>query len=681
MRMPPVDFDSIVLAGGVDEVTPTLSLKNGFVRQSANFEVGVNGGYVRIGGYERVDGRTSPSSADTTRQVVSVGAYTNNPAVGNTITGQTSGATAVIACINGLKLGITKITGSFQLEDIQVGATAIGTLDSLSAGPSTPAEDATLRSAIADIYRADIEPLPGSGPVRGITMMDDIKYAFRNNVGGTACEIYKSSAAGWVNVPLYKTVTFTAGGTATPADGDTVTQGGVTATLKRCALVGGAFSGSDAEGQLIIDNVSGGNFTAGAATVGSVNVTLSGAESQLELLPDGRYEFIKTNFSGAIATTRLYGCDGVNPAFEFDGDILVPIYTKADIEAPTHIVKHRDYLMLSTESSFFWSAPGLPYNFDGAEGAGSKATGLDITGFLVMPGSTDVSTLAIYNRSALGILYGKTPADFNYVQHNIGVGAVDFTVQNMHDAIAFDDRGVTSSQTTLNFGNFNQSTLTAQILPYINAHLGGAVASTLNRRKSQYRLFFDNGEGLFITIVNGKLNGCMPIVFKHNVFCTFEGKQEDGEDVSFFGGDDGMVYQLDKGSSFDGENIDYQFTLNYSSATSPRVKKRYRKASIEMVAEGSSYVELSVGYALGFDSIEYAQPRAEGYTAYLATARWDSFEWDDFFFDTRGLEPLEVTIGGSAENIAFSLYGSSDKVSPFTINSILVHYTNRRAMR
>lgn len=681
INMPPVEFDMILLEGGLDQVTPTLSLKNGFVRQSANFEVGVNGGDTRIEGYERYDGQTSPSDNTTSRQVISVASFTNEPAKGATITGQSSGATGVVACVNGLKLGITKITGVFEIEDLHVGATATGTIDNLEAGPATPRDDAVLRNAIADIYRADISAPPGAGALRGVAMLNDVIYAFKNNVGETACDIYKSSAAGWVNVPLYKTISFTAGGTTTPLEASTLTQGGVTADIKRVALVGGEFSGNDAEGQFIIDNVQGGNFTSGAATAGATNVTLSGAETQLELLPDGRFEFIKSNYSGLVGTTRLYGCDGVNPAFEFDGDILVPIFTKELIDTPKHIIRHRDYLFLSIGSEYFHSVAGEPYNFDGAEGAGSKATGRTITGFLVMPGDANVSTLAVYNRSDLGILYGKTTADFNFVQYNVGVGAVDYTVQNMTDALAFDDRGVTTSRTTLSFGNFNQATITSNILPYINAHLNKAVGSTLNRRKNQYRLFFDNGDGLYITIVNGKPKGNMPVVFKHTVFCTYEDKLSTGEDVSFFGGEDGMLYQMDKGSSFDGDNIDFQFTLNYATSGSPRVKKRYRKAAFELTAENATYVDLSVGYALGYDSIEYSQPKASDYDAYLATSRWDVFVWDNFFWDSRGLEPLEVGVSGTSENIAFSLYGSSDMVFPFTVNSIMIHYTDRRVMR
>ena len=61
--MPPVKYNLIQLQGGLDLVTPTLSLPPGVARDSVNFEVAITGGYSRIPGYERYDGRPNPSDA------------------------------------------------------------------------------------------------------------------------------------------------------------------------------------------------------------------------------------------------------------------------------------------------------------------------------------------------------------------------------------------------------------------------------------------------------------------------------------------------------------------------------------------------------------------------------------------------------------------------------------------
>jgi len=339
MKDAPILFDTIVCAGGLDQITPTLSLKNGVARQAKNFEVGVSNGYVLAEGYERFDGHPSPTDNVILSQVVSVAALAATPVLGNTITAS-GGATGVVAYLSGLSIGLCKITGAFVLGDVlSVGATVIGTVDNLQAGPANPREDAVLRNGVADIYRALIAAAPGSGPVRGVVMYKDVVYAFRNNTLGTALDIYKSSAAGWVNVPLYKTVSFTAG-TTEPADGATLTQGGVTAVIKRVVRSSGAWTGS-AAGRFVIATPAGGNFAAGAATIGSTTVTLSGAQAAIALLPGGKFEFVVDNFAGQSATERIYGADGVNPAFEFDGDILVPILTGATTDTPSHVASQK----------------------------------------------------------------------------------------------------------------------------------------------------------------------------------------------------------------------------------------------------------------------------------------------------------------------------------------------------
>jgi hypothetical protein len=690
-RMPNINFDSIVCGGGLDQITPTLSLKNGVARQAANFECGVTGGYVRIAGYERYDGHTSPSDGTVTTQMVSVATLVNTPSLAATITA-TGGKSATVAYVDGKVIGLCRITGTFALADVlMVGATTIGTIDNLTAGPSTPVQEAKMRNAVADIYRASIAAVPGAGAIRGVVEFKDVVYAFRDDATSTICEIYKSTANGWIQVVLLNSVSFTAG-TTLPAEGGTLTQGSVTAVVRRVVRSSGAWTGS-AAGRFIIDTPAGGtgNFTAGAATIGSTTITLAGAQTAITLLPGGKYEFAIANFTGATATERIYGVDGVNKAFEFDGTVFTPIVTGATTDTPSHVVSHRNYLFLALKSSIMYSAPGLPYDWTAIGGAGEIACGDDVTGMIAMPGGTTTPTLGIFSRENTYVLYGTGPTTFNFVAYNTGSGAVPFTVQNMAQTLAFDDRGAVSIQAAIQYGNFSQASITANVLPFINERLNKCTCATLNRRKSQYRIFFSDKYGLYITIVNGTPIGCMPVYFTNVVSCVYEGKLSTGEDINFFGSDNGMVYQLDKGTSFDGEPIEWQLVLNYSSAKSPRVLKRYRKAAVELAVQGSSYVDMFLGYALGYDSIEYEQmysdtaslflSNSDAYYTYLSTSRWDNFTWDNFFWDTRGLSPLEVSLSGTAENIALAFSGMLDYVQPFTINSIMIHYTPRRVMR
>lgn len=117
----------------------------------------------------------------------------------------------------------------------------------------------------------------------------------------------------------------------------------------------------------------------------------------------------------------------------------------------------------------------------------------------------------------------------------------------------------------------------------------------------------------------------------------------------------------------------------YNSTNSPRVLKRYRKGSIEMT--GDAYAEFQLSYDLGYRSPEYVQPSDTPYENDLRSAYWDSMTWDNFVWDGRDLSPTEVEIGGTAENIALRISSVSALLEPFTVNSIILHYSFRRGLR
>lgn len=685
MNLPQVNIGIIALKGGTDQITPTLSLPDTYARDALNFECGVTGGYTRIAGYERFDGHTSPTDASTSgeQRLVSVASYDNTPAVGNSVT-TSGGAAGVIAYITGTTMVLVKVTGTLTVgHTISVGATQIGTLDSVTVAVASASQSAIITNAIADIYRADISAVPGAGSILGVIEFNDVKYAFRNAAGGATCDIYKSTASGWSKVSLYKTVSFTGGGTGTPADADTLTQGGVTATIKRVVRTSGDWKAGTAAGQFIITTPAGGNFSAASATAGSVGVTLSGAQTAISLQPGGSYEMVVHNFSGQTATTRIYGVDGENPAFEFDGDVYVPIYSGAETDTPSRINIHKNYLFLGVESSMIHSAPGLPYDFTALSGASEIAVGDTITGMITMPGGTGSATMGVFARSNTYILYGSSPSDWQVVAYNTGTGAVAKTLQNMAQTYVFDDRGVNAVQTSLQYGNFSQSALTSKVLPFVTQRIGKASASTLCRKKSQYRVFFNDGYSLYITLVNNTLMGCMPVYYPDAVVCTYEGKNSTGQDVMLFGCANGMVYEAEKGTSFDGAEIPYYLTMNYSNSRSPRTLKRYRKAVPEITTESGTYSEFQLSYSLGYGSSEYERPPMATYDQLTGKIRWDAgLLWDSgLFWDTAGYAPLECSLEGTAENIAMLITGTSDYVAPFTINSFLIHYTLRRNMR
>ena len=705
----------VTYPGGLDLVTPSLRLQPGALTDSLNFECAQFGGYTRVDGYERVDGRASPSAA--TYLVVQLASFVNLPTVGQVVTQAVSGATGtIVAVVTGagtVSDNLTTRTGEWVLSD--GGPIVVVTLPSspyivltmvsgifdeahtlttpgpITVGTAAPRTisidartDAIYTAAAADVYRALIGKVPGSGPVLGVVSMAfggvDNLYAFRANAGGTAALLYKTSPAGWVLVPYFNLVSFTAGGTAVPLDGDTLTQGGVHATIMRVMWQSGAWAGS-AVGQFVVAAPTGGNFAAGAATTTSgATVTLSGAQTPITMAAGGRFEFEKCNFSGQLITRRIYGCDGVNPCFEFDGVTLAPIKTGLSPDAPSHIRFHKNFLFISQAASLLYCAAGNPFKWSAVDGAGEIATGDTITGMITLPGSQTTATLGVYLRSNAAFLYGTDPTTFNFVTFNNSIGAVPYSCQNLFDTFFLDDLGVVTLKTTLNWGNFLPSTLTKNILPFIARERGNLVSSAVNRSKSQYRLFFADGYALYCTVLNQQYLGAAPMLFPDVFNCTDNTKLISDDEATYAGGESGYVYQLDVGTSFDGASISAYFTTAWDAVRSPRILKRFRAASIEV--QGGKYAEIQYGYQLGYDSTQVVQPPPAPVALNFASSpHWDSFVWDAFVWDGNGLFPTDIDQTGVAENIRIRISSNANFIASYTVNSVIHHYSMRRGIR
>lgn len=677
--MPPVKYNLIQLQGGLDLVTPTLSLPPGVARDAVNFEVSITGGYSRIPGYERFDGRPNPSDANYNLLTV---ANATPLAVGNTITNLAATVSGVIIAISSNLVVYTKAVGAFLAADaIYVGGVLKTTVVSVGGTVSADSSQAAEYLALAaDNYRADIGAVPGSGPIRGVAYLHATQQAFawRNNAGGTAMAIYKSTTSGWTAVPLGFEMPFQ-DGTHELIDGNTLTgqTSGAVGTIARVVLQSGSWTGGTAAGYLIFASITG-TFSAGENLRISTTTYAHAVSAQaaITLNPDGQLDFVIENFGSA---TRIYGADNVNYGFEFDGTTYVPIRTGMTTDTPNHVAVHKQHLFFSFGSSVQFSGIGAPYEWSPIVGAGEIALNSAVTAFLIQPGDQSTGAMAIYSDDNTFVLYGSSSSNFALVSYNIGTGAKAATCQNVNVSYSFDDRGVINMATTLNFGNFDSAALTLNLRPFVQQRRNLATASGVNREKGQYRVFFSDGYGLYVTLANGKYMGSMPVQFPNPVTCMAEGEKPDGAETAFFGSTNGYVYRLDAGTSFDGEDISASMTLVFNAVGSPRLLKRFRRGSLEIT--GTGYAEFAFNYDLAYSSTYVGQENQASYSSNLVASFWDSAVWDAFVWDGRTLAPSEVEIKGTAENIAIRVASISAIYQPFTINSIILHYTPRRGLR
>jgi len=659
--------DAAVIQGGMDLMVSPMFAKPGSARLAYNYEFSINGGVDRVRGIEPFDGRTAPSASAF--QLIQCTATITGIAVGNTVTGATSAATGKVIYVSADKLAVTRVTGTFVVEALQVGGITKATVSDLS--PSLDGFlDNQLAKLAADDYQADITKVPGSGRVRGVAILNNVVYAWRDNAGATAMVIHKNTTSGWTAVSMFHQISFTAGSNDY-AEGDTLTQGGVSATVKRVVLESGTWAGGTAAGRLIITAPSGGVFAAGAAAGGGV-CTLSGASALITLTNGGQVSTSAFSFTSALADKRLYGCDGVNAEFEFDGTVYVPLNTGMGSIRATAVIAHKNHLFYAYRTSLQNSAIANPYVWSAVFGAAELSMGDTITNLVPIGGSEANAALMVVCQNSLQVLYGNSSANWNPVPLSKVSGGQARSAQDIGGVVAFDTPGVTRYPATKSFGNFAWDVVSLSIQPLVRNQT--VACSVFVPGLFKYRIFFSDGS-VISGLPTGNRFSWSVLNYGRNIVCAIN-EEISGVSRTFYGDDDGWVYEADVGRSFAGDNIQCAIRLHPLVQRSPMVEKTYRQMQIEITAESACTI-YTQGEFNAYDGMS-EQTSAQQYGAGLL---WDLSNYDQSYYDvsvlSRGTFPLE----GVGTGVAVCVSGDADDELPHSLYAVTVLYTPRKIQR
>lgn len=597
------------LGGGLDLITPSIAVKPGRAISAVNYEPHATG-FQRIEGYERFDGRTSPTDA------------------------------------------------------------------------FDAAADETQGAIDRDAARAAIQAVPGSGMVRGVWHYGGSVYAFRDNVGATAGAMWKSSGAGWTAVELGFTLDFTSGGTTEPLVGQTI-RGATslaTAVITGVVVESGDWTTGDAAGYFTMATATG-TFVAENVDIVSpaaANVaTIAGDKVAITLPAGGRYDFITHNFYASSGSSRMYGCNGVGRAFEFDGTTFIPIRTGMAADTPHRIAVHRQHLFLAFPGGgLVNSETGKPLEYEVIEGAAQYGVGSEITDLI----SANAGILTILAEASVSNLYGSSRDDFQLETISDESGALAWTADKVGEPIYMDARGIRRLSATQAFGNFQIGTLTRDIEPLMKSITSNGIAPTASvrvRSKDHYRIFFDDQTGLALYF--GKKNvEVMPFNLGRVVRCICSAETSGGERI-YFGSDDGYVYQLDKGRSFDGGVISYAVRLAFNHLGSPQQMKRWHK----LVLECQATVEATIAVSVDFD---YADPTllsapAVDFTIMGGGGFWDSANWNEFDWSTTAQGTAEAYLDGIGKNMSLLIAGETADEAPHLLQGVTLFFTPRGLQR
>lgn len=614
------------LRGGMDLVTPPNEIHPGRLVDCYNYEIAPSGGYTPIDGFERDDGRGLPSAA--TFIIVSFSGGTAGLSPGAIVTGSASGATGYVlespALISGSlsggdAVGTVSIMPKGDIDFAAGDIIKVGTVQVAVAVSVFPrgyslsdAEGIALKVAAVELQRSLVQRVPGSGPVRGVWLHKGIRYAFRDNLAGTACVMHKMTVNGWAVVP------------------------GVPA-----------------------------------------------------LLPGGKYYFENNNFYAGADTINMYGCDGKNDAFEFDGATFTQIAgPSVPGQKPTQIKVHQKQLFLGYQGGqIFYSPVGNPLGtYTSVNGAGQIGIGDEITGWLSLPGGV----LGIWAKDSIHILHGTSYLDYSLVVHTDQAGGIADTMQSAGRVLFLNEAGISELSTTETFGGFKAAAISRLIDKALRGKLDKVVSSVVVPVKDQYRVFFSDGTAITATYI-GEEQGYQfsQSSYGKNITCIAAPKRADGEgrktDI-YFGDDDGFVYKMDSGYSMDETPMFCFARLPFYNLGVQSQKIRFMKAVLWLDAttiSSISSIRFKPDLSLTDGDIPLHDYVEIGETSNIGAGVWNVSSWNLFYWAGSGgggggggAGTVEGRIDAVATEMALLFYYQAPDTftAPHTLNGVTLHY-------
>ena len=545
--------------------------------------------------------------------------------------------------------------------------------------------------------RDDILEVPGKGEVLGVWRYRNRTIAFRKDDDGNLA-MHESSEQSWRKVEPGWKVGFDAGGTepdiaSRETLADAASSPTASAEVLSIHVESGTWSGGDAKGSMIVKFFGDGRFSDNDSLYGTgatAYATVDGEPEQVGLsaLGDGPVSCCTFNFYGSSDRERMYfATDDPRYVFEYGGgndlrriDTGVP---RSLTNRPVAICGHKDHLFVAyLKGSAISSAIGNPRSFDGFGGASEIAVGDEITGMI--PGYLGTLTLIARNRTM--VVRGSSSADWNLISVSVEAGGFPHTAQLLDEPVTLDDRGVRTLAATERYGDFSVGTVSDRVRPVLDSKReAGALpaASVRVKAKSQYRVFFDDGEGLVMALVRRggqvwpefstlyyeiELDGVRQAAVMGPA-CSAE--DSDGRERVFFAvKGSGHVYEMDKGDSFDGLPIQAYAQLPYTDLGYPGRVKRFRRVVLEVDSPRETKFKASANFADG----ELATGKAQEFKARGPNAIWDRYQWNGFEWDTSPVRTASARVPGRGRNMSLLLFSSSNGIPPHTLTGVTLHF-------
>ena len=324
----------------------------------------------------------------------------------------------------------------------------------------------------------------------------------------------------------------------------------------------------------------------------------------------------------------------------YDGSTFTVLNSApADVVSATHVTEFKKALFFGRGTILTFTEPYTDDSFSVANGSGNINVGGVITGLVVFR-----QQLIVFTERNIQQLQGNTVADFTLQPITKDIGCIEGdTIQEIGgDIIFLGPDGLRLLSATERIGDFGLAAVSKQIQKNITDFIAAntAYTSTVIREKSQYRLLGYNNN--------------------------------DTTEVVLFANNDGYLYQMESGNSFDGSTIKTTFATPHLPIQDPRIRKTFYKLFLYTDPQGS--VNFDVSLKLDFNGQDVIQPQpisfanTAGVVGFYGTGTYGTTS-----YGTKLQKLFEAQVIGSGFAVSFQ-FTSDNSDPPFSLDALTVEY-------
>ena len=645
----PVEFRG----GLITNLSPLQQGTNspGSARILRNFEPSVEGGYRRIEGFDKYDSNIIPPygapvvhGASQSGTTLIIGAIHTTPVAGDT-------------------LEIAGVSGTYTIASGGVSFDATNNRATLTLSTS-------LASSPANAAVVTFKTTTSNYLTIGVASWEDSAIVCKN------ADIFKSGGSGFtkINVPDYGTPLVNAGsqtGSSLAIDG-----------LTSAPQAGDVFKVAGIDKVYTV--LANATVSSGGATL-SINPALASSpddDAVITFLSTSREganktRFAKYNFNG---TEKIALVDGLNePALYDNATFTVLLDAPTDVIGATFVAEVKNHLFFAKGTTVTFTAPYSDTDFSVANGGGNINVGGTVTALAVFR-----QQLIIFTETSIHQLTGNTVADFTLQPITTDIGCIDSdTVQEIGGDVMFlGPDGLRLVSGTDRIGDFGLAVVSKTIQNTMTGFISAntSFTSCVIREKSQYRILGfnnniteENAQGILATQFAPQGGEGMAWAETRGIRANVaDSNYNQNTEVVLFSNDDGYLYQMESGNSFDGANIKTTFATPHMPISDPRKRKTFYKLFLYTDPQGS--VAFNVSLKLDFDSQGTIQPaplsilNTQGVVGFFGSGLFGSTK-----FGTKLLKLFETQVVGSGFTVSFQ-FESDDQNPPYSIDALTVEY-------